>query len=85
MAFLAGLVIAVVLFTMVVVAITLDLTPMAYLIPGVFGALGVGTGYYFTKAKVENRIKLMKRYGVEPSKESFNDDGDSNTDYYGYG
>ena len=32
---------------------------------GVFTELGVGTGFYYSKAKAENRIKLRKMYGPE--------------------
>lgn len=44
---------------------TNDLTPLAYLIPAVFAELSVGTGFYYSKAKAENRIKLRKQYGSE--------------------
>lgn len=44
---------------------TNDLSPLAYLIPAVFTELGVGTGFYYSKAKAENRIKLRKMYGSE--------------------
>ena len=42
-----------------------SLSPLAYLIPAVFTELGVGTGFYYSKAKAENRIKLRKMYGSE--------------------
>ena len=48
-------------FTMAVVWKTSDTAPLAYLIPSVFTA----TGFYFSKAKAENRIKLRKLYGPE--------------------
>jgi hypothetical protein len=44
---------------------TQDLSPLAYLIPAVFAELSVGTGFYYSKAKAENRIKLRKKYGSE--------------------
>ena len=44
---------------------TQDLSPLAYLIPAVFTELSVGTGFYYSKAKAENRIKLRKQYGSE--------------------
>ena len=44
---------------------TQDLSPLAYLIPAVFAELSVGTGFYYTKAKAENRIKLRQKYGSE--------------------
>lgn len=44
---------------------TKDLSPLAYLIPAVFGELATATGFYYSKAKAENRIKLRKLYGPE--------------------
>lgn len=38
---------------------------LAYLIPAVFAELATGTGFYYSKAKAENRIKLRKLYGPE--------------------
>ena len=52
-------------FTLFMVWKTQDLSPLAYLIPAVFAELSVGTGFYYSKAKAENRIKLRKRYGTE--------------------
>ncbi len=52
-------------FTMAVVWKTNDTAPMAYLIPSVFGELATATGFYFSKAKAENQIKLRKSYGPE--------------------
>lgn len=52
-------------FTLFMVCKTQDLSPLAYLIPAVFAELSVGTGFYYSKAKAENRIKLRKQYGPE--------------------
>lgn len=52
-------------FTMAVVWKTGDTSPLAYLIPSVFGELATATGFYYSKAKAENRIKLRKTYGPE--------------------
>ena len=52
-------------FTLFMVWKTQDLSPLAYLIPAVFAELSVGTGFYYSKAKAENRIKLRKQYGSE--------------------
>ena len=52
-------------FTLFMIWKTQDLSPLAYLIPAVFAELSVGTGFYYSKAKAENRIKLRKRYGPE--------------------
>lgn len=65
-----GIVIA---FTMVMIWRTLDLTPLTYLIPSVAAEVATGTGFYYSKAKVENRIKLMKQNKVEPNDTHFSD------------
>lgn len=57
-------------FTMVVVFITGDLTPLDSLIPSVFAELAAATGFYYSKAKAENLIKLRKHYGSEVYGES---------------
>lgn len=46
-------------FTCYMVWITMDTTPLAYLIPAVFAEAATGTGFYYSKAKRENEIKLM--------------------------
>lgn len=60
-----GVTVLVTAFTFIMVWRTNDLSPLAYLIPAVFAELGVGTGFYYSKAKAENRIKLRKMYGPE--------------------
>ena len=67
--------VVVIVFTFIMVWRTCELTPLEYLIPAVAAETATGTGFYYSKAKVENRIKLMKHYKVEPTVESFNDDG----------
>lgn len=57
--------IVVTVFALLMMWKTNDLSPLAYLIPAVFTELSVGTGFYYSKAKVENRIKLRKQYGSE--------------------
>ena len=52
-------------FTLAVVWKTGDTTPLAYLIPAVFAELATATGFYYSKAKAENRIKLRKKYGPD--------------------
>lgn len=52
-------------FTLIMVWRTEDTTPLAYLIPAIFAELATATGFYYSKAKAENRIKLRKRYGPE--------------------
>nr|WP_325242446.1 hypothetical protein [uncultured Oscillibacter sp.] len=47
-------------FTLIMVWRTNDLSPLEYLIPAVFAELAAATGFYYSKAKAENRIKLRK-------------------------
>lgn len=52
-------------FTLYIVKETGDTSPLGYLIPAVFAEMATATGFYYSKAKVENRIKLRKKYGSE--------------------
>ena len=67
--------VVVIVFSLIMMWRTCDLSPMAYLIPAVAAETATGTGFYYSKAKVENRIKLMKHYKVEPTEQSFNEQG----------
>lgn len=67
--------VAVIIFTFIMVWRTCDLSPLTYLIPAVAAETATGTGFYYAKAKVENRIKLMKQYKVELTTDSFNEQG----------
>lgn len=70
----AGIINAVVIvFTMVMIWRTLDLSPLAYLIPSVAAEGATGTGFYYSKAKVENRIKLMRQNKVTPNETHFSE------------
>ena len=46
-------------FTLIMIWRTENLEPLAYLIPAVFAELATATGFYYSKAKAENRIKLL--------------------------
>lgn len=50
-----------VILTFIGVFMTKDLSPLAFLIPGVFGLSTVAHGFYFWKAKAEN----LKKFGQE--------------------
>lgn len=63
----------VIVFTMIMIWRTLDLSPLAYLIPSVAAKVATGTGFYYSKAKVENRIKLMKQNKVTPNDTHFSE------------
>lgn len=70
----AGIINAVVIvFTMVMIWRTLDLSLLAYLIPSVAAEVATGTGFYYSKAKVENRIKLMRQNKVTPNDTHFSE------------
>lgn len=60
-------------FSCVMIVITRDLSTLCYLIPSVAGEVATGTGFYYAKAKAENKIKLMRKYGVEMTEDSFRD------------
>lgn len=53
----------VILFTFAMVWKTCDLTPLQYVIAGIFSVLTVAVGFYYWKARLENSIKLKKKYG----------------------
>lgn len=63
-------------FTLFMVWQTQDLTPLSYLIPALFAELATATGFYYSKAKVENEIKLRKTYGAEIYKDVKGDNVD---------
>ena len=71
--YVALLTTAVVVFTFIMVWKTEDLSPLQTLIPAVFAEAATGTGFYYSKSKVENKIKLMKIYGIKPTEQSFNE------------
>lgn len=52
--------ILVTIFTGIMIWKTNDLSPLMYLIPAVFAELATATGFYYSKAKAENQIKIRK-------------------------
>ena len=56
-------------FTSVMVWRTSSTDALAYLIPAIFGEAATATGFYYSKAKTENRIKLRRQYGDLVDKE----------------
>lgn len=70
----AGIInVAVIIFTFIMVWRTGDLSPLAYLIPSVSAEVATGTAFYYAKAKVENRIKLMKAHEIPLDENQFSD------------
>lgn len=61
----SAMTIAVMAFTCFMVYETKNLEPLTTLVTVVFGAFATSTGFYYSKAKIENRIKLRKKYGSE--------------------
>ena len=65
--------IAITVFSCRMIWLTMDTSALAYLIPAVFAEMASATGFYYTKAKAENKIKLMAASGVQPEPSSFNE------------
>ena len=63
----------VLVFSLYMIWKTNDLSPLSYLIPSVFAEFATATGFYYSKAKAENKIKLMKSMGITPNHEDFID------------
>ena len=51
------------IFGMTMMALTYDLSPLAYVIGSVDAVVAVVLGFYYWKAKAENQIKLKQEYG----------------------
>lgn len=62
---------AITVFSCVMIWRTGDTSVLAYLIPAVFAELASATGFYYNKAKAENKIKLMALTGTEPDTQTF--------------
>ena len=65
MMFSGAVVLLITAFTLFMIFRTDNLDPLMYLIPAAFGAFGTAAGFYYSKAKKENEIKLRKKYGAE--------------------
>lgn len=65
------LTLAITVFSCRIIWLTMDTSALAYLIPAVFAEMASATGFYYTKAKAENKIKLMKQNGIEPEASNF--------------
>ena len=73
--------ISVIIFSMIMMWRTEDLSPLMYLIPSVSGECGVIVAFFLNKSKLENKIKLMRIYQIQPEREDFSDNGDSGNSY----
>lgn len=56
---------AVIAFSCVMIWRTGDLNPLGYLIPAVSAEMATATGFYYSKAKAENQIKLQNQLKEE--------------------
>lgn len=65
--------VAITVFSCRMIWITMDTSALAYLIPAVFAEMATGTGFYYSKAKAENKIKLMVANDVKPEAANFNE------------
>lgn len=63
--------IAITVYSCYIIWITMDTSALAYLIPAVFAEMASATAFYYTKAKAENKIKLMALNGVQPEASDF--------------
>ena len=70
----------VIIFSSVMIWRTNDLTPLPYLISSAAAEVATGTAFYYNKAKAENRLKLMKIYGIEVNEKNFDGGGGVNYD-----
>lgn len=57
-----------------------DTSGLAYLIPAVFAEYATATGFYYWKARSENKIKLMRIYGETAEKALNNENNYNNYD-----
>ena len=58
----------IVVFSLYMMWITKDLTPLMYLIPAMFAELATSTGFYYSKSKAENLIKIEKGFEQDNNK-----------------
>lgn len=71
----------VILFAMVMVVLTMDTTILDRVLIGLFSMADIGIGFYYSKAAIENKVKLRSIYGEKLTKgivdsTSDNDDDD---------
>lgn len=66
--------IGVIVFTLIMVWRTENVEPLVTLITVLGGAVAVGEGFYYNKAKAENKIKLMKENNIEITGEHFREE-----------
>ncbi len=50
---------------------TKNCTPLSYIITALGAETATATGFYYSKARMENKIKLMKSNKIAPQAEDF--------------
>lgn len=68
------LTVAITVFSCCMIWRTMDTSALAYLIPAIFAEMAAATGFYYSKAKAENKIKLKAQYGIKPDASDFETD-----------
>lgn len=63
------------IFGLLMMAITLDLSPLAFVLPSVDAVVAVVLGFYYWKARAENQIKLKRIYKELAEEPDFNKNG----------
>ena len=62
---IAAVLLLVIVFSMVMIAVTRDLSPIDWILGGLFSLADVAVAFYYWKARKENEIKLRVIYGKE--------------------
>ena len=62
---ISAVLLVVIIFSMVMMAVTKDLTPLDWILGGLFSLADVAVPFYYWKARKENEIKLRVIYGKE--------------------
>ena len=72
---LTVLYVIVVAFAFIMTWRTGDMECLRTIIVGASAVMAFVIKYYYRKAEQENKIKLMKSYGIDPTREDFTPDG----------
>ncbi len=66
---------AAIIYAFVMMRITFDLSPLAYVMTSIDAVVAVVLGFYYWKARAENQIKLKKIYREDAPEPDFTKDG----------
>lgn len=70
----------VILFAMVMVVLTMDTTILDRVLIGLFSMADIGIGFYYSKAAIENKVKLRAIYGEKLTKGIVDNTSDNDDD-----